>query len=173
MKLTKTSKNLRYSFEYSIREILLSFLSLVLLFVFAYALYFDKIQLYVILKMSVILLLIFLVRFMRHLIIYLLVSYIQILDDFAKERIFKLSVKLWLLSNPLLYFMASNVEFDIKLSRNLLSTKFGKFFYRFLLFIFYYPFTRLLYFHRKFADKIISSEENKLIQSRIEGYVIL
>ena len=129
MKLTKTSKNLRYSFEYSIREILLSFLSLVLLFVFAYALYFDKIQLYVILKMSVILLLIFLVRFMRHLIIYLLVSYIQILDDFAKERIFKLSVKLWLLSNPLLYFIASNVEFDIKLSRNLLSTKFGKFFY--------------------------------------------
>ena len=173
MKLNKTSRNLKYSFEYSVGQIFAGFLSLILLFLFAYALYVGKIQLYVILGMSVILLLIFLVRFMRHLIIYLLVCYIETLDDSYKSRVFFLNHKLWLISNPLLYFMASNVEFDVKLRRILLSTKPGKLLYRFLLFIFYYPFTRLLYFHRKFIDRIMFDDETKLVHSRIEGYVIV
>ena len=70
--------------------------------------------------------------------------------------------------------MATNAELDIKIRRYLSHKRpFLKFFYKFILFIFYYPFTRLLYFHRRFMDKIIFENEDRLIYSRIEGYVII
>lgn len=122
MKLKASSIDLEYSLKDNISQILLDFISLTLLIIFAYNLYIGKISLNNVLNMSIVLLIIFFFRLLKKLMVYLLVNYIETLNSHQKLRIFLFTHRLWLVSNPLLYFMASNIEFEVKI-RRILSTK--------------------------------------------------
>ena len=174
MKLKISSANLEYSLKYSISQMLTDLVSLILIIVFAYNLHLGKISLSNVLNMCIILLVIFTFRLFKKFTVYLLVYYIEKSNNDNKLRIFLFTHRIWLISNPLLYFMSSNIEFDIKIRRMLTSKpNAAKLFYKLILFLFYYPLTRLLYFHRRLVDKLMLDHEHNVVFSRMESYVLL
>jgi hypothetical protein len=173
-----TTKGLNYKIREAYIAMVLKIINIVIVIIFIYLSFQGYIGMDIIIRILVIYLFILFYRFLRQWIVYILTSTIESLDSIQQKLLFlsKLA-KFYYFSSPYIYFIIRNVENFIKLRRwfydKVTNKTISTYITDMFLFFFYYPFTRFFNFYYRFLLKILGQNDDDLLYSRIQGYLVM